>query len=217
MCHYIILPNKFLNFPPYCHFERKVTTCHNRTFSFANNSKIQNPNTNHQIPKIIKSKTLSWTCMSTTYTIVNPPILHTRHKPHQLTDAHTENETRAHRAPRITGPRVPVYVCIETLRGIPRFHHSRRPKVASQSSADRAGKQRLGSQVTHFFVYCWEEKRRSSKMLSYFTLACLVILYILFDVNYFLRIAFTIGYGRLFEKKKKIFEKTTIYGNFSII
>ncbi|OXU31033.1 hypothetical protein TSAR_006543 [Trichomalopsis sarcophagae] len=49
-------------------------------------------------------------------------------------------------------------------------------------------------------------------MLSYFTLACIAILYVLFDVNYFLRIAFTIGYGRLFQSKKKIFEKTTIYG-----
>lgn len=51
-------------------------------------------------------------------------------------------------------------------------------------------------------------------MISYFWLACITILYILFDVNYFLRIAFTIGYGRLFQKKKKIFEKTTIYGEF---
>lgn len=51
-------------------------------------------------------------------------------------------------------------------------------------------------------------------MISYFWLACVAILYVLFDVNYFLRIAFTIGYGRLFQKKQKIFEKTTIYGLF---
>lgn len=44
------------------------------------------------------------------------------------------------------------------------------------------------------------------------TMTIIAILYILFDVNYFLRIAFTIGWGRLFQKKKKVFEKTTIYG-----
>jgi len=44
---------------------------------------------------------------------------------------------------------------------------------------------------------------------SWFTIA---ILYILFDVNYFLRIIFTLGWGRLFEKKKKLFDETTIYG-----
>ncbi|XP_043286296.1 protein THEM6 [Venturia canescens] len=44
---------------------------------------------------------------------------------------------------------------------------------------------------------------------SWFTIA---ILYILFDVNYFLRIIFTIGWGRLFQKKKKLFDETTIYG-----
>ncbi|KAL7305019.1 protein THEM6-like [Trichogramma pretiosum] len=49
-------------------------------------------------------------------------------------------------------------------------------------------------------------------MISYFSLACICIAYVLFDVNYFLRILFTIGYGRLFQAKKKIFEKTSIYG-----
>ncbi|XP_013187852.2 protein THEM6 [Amyelois transitella] len=38
------------------------------------------------------------------------------------------------------------------------------------------------------------------------------ILYILWDVNYFLRIAFTIGIGRLFQKKCGINDTTTIYG-----
>ncbi|PBC34290.1 protein THEM6 [Apis cerana] len=46
--------------------------------------------------------------------------------------------------------------------------------------------------------------------------ACLLtialVLYILFDVNYFLRIVFTILTGRLFQKRKKIFDTTTIYG-----
>lgn len=49
-------------------------------------------------------------------------------------------------------------------------------------------------------------------MLCYFSVAAIAILYILFDVNYFLRIAFTIGWGRLFQKKKKLFEETTIHG-----
>lgn len=44
------------------------------------------------------------------------------------------------------------------------------------------------------------------------TLPIIAILYILFDVNYFLRIAFTIAWGRLFQKKAKIFDKTSIYG-----
>ncbi|CAK9819521.1 Protein THEM6 [Anthophora plagiata] len=46
--------------------------------------------------------------------------------------------------------------------------------------------------------------------------ACLItillVLYILFDVNYFLRIIFTITYGRLFQKRKNIFDTTVIYG-----
>ncbi|XP_053973796.1 protein THEM6 [Hylaeus volcanicus] len=43
-------------------------------------------------------------------------------------------------------------------------------------------------------------------------LAIALALYVLFDVNYFLRIGFTIGMGRLFHKKRKIFDTTTIYG-----
>ncbi|CAD1475221.1 unnamed protein product [Heterotrigona itama] len=46
--------------------------------------------------------------------------------------------------------------------------------------------------------------------------ACLVtvllVLYVLFDVNYFLRILFTLGSGRLLQKRKKIFDTTVIYG-----
>jgi hypothetical protein len=37
------------------------------------------------------------------------------------------------------------------------------------------------------------------------------LLYALFDVNYFIRIAFTIGFGRLFQKKMKVLEGSTIY------
>lgn len=49
-------------------------------------------------------------------------------------------------------------------------------------------------------------------MLCSCCVAIIAILYILFDVNYFLRIIFTIVWGRLFEKKKKLFDTTTIYG-----
>ncbi|KAJ8973110.1 hypothetical protein NQ317_014449 [Molorchus minor] len=38
------------------------------------------------------------------------------------------------------------------------------------------------------------------------------LLYILFDVNYFLRIIFTIGWGKLFDKRKKLDETTEVYG-----
>ncbi|KAJ0179856.1 hypothetical protein K1T71_004447 [Dendrolimus kikuchii] len=47
----------------------------------------------------------------------------------------------------------------------------------------------------------------------YCTIATIVALaYIFWDVNYFLRIAFTIGIGRLFQKKCGINDTTTIYG-----
>lgn len=36
--------------------------------------------------------------------------------------------------------------------------------------------------------------------------------YIFWDVNYFIRIAFTIGIGRLFQKKCGVNDTTTIYG-----
>ncbi|XP_046743226.1 protein THEM6-like [Diprion similis] len=49
-------------------------------------------------------------------------------------------------------------------------------------------------------------------MFCYCTVAIVAILYMLFDVNYFLRIAFTLSWGRLFQKKKKLFEETTIHG-----
>ncbi|CAH0560742.1 unnamed protein product [Brassicogethes aeneus] len=49
--------------------------------------------------------------------------------------------------------------------------------------------------------------------LCYTTLVTiLLILYVLFDVNYFIRIAFTIGYGKLFEKKKRVDDTTVVYG-----
>lgn len=44
-----------------------------------------------------------------------------------------------------------------------------------------------------------------------FALVFTFILYVLWDVNYFLRCVFTLGYGMLFQKKIKIMDKTTIY------
>ncbi|XP_023012106.1 protein THEM6 [Leptinotarsa decemlineata] len=40
----------------------------------------------------------------------------------------------------------------------------------------------------------------------------IALLYIFFDVNYFLRCLFTIGWGRLFQKNKKPDETTEVYG-----
>ncbi|XP_012232083.1 protein THEM6 [Linepithema humile] len=49
-------------------------------------------------------------------------------------------------------------------------------------------------------------------MLCTCCVAIIAILYFLFDVNYFIRIILTVAWGRLFEKKKKLFDTTTIYG-----
>lgn len=40
----------------------------------------------------------------------------------------------------------------------------------------------------------------------------IALLYIFWDVNYFIRIAFTIGWGRLFQKKINLGDTSTIYG-----
>lgn len=40
------------------------------------------------------------------------------------------------------------------------------------------------------------------------------LLYVFWDVHYFLRTAFTIGLGRLFQKKCGVRDTTTIYGKF---
>jgi hypothetical protein len=42
--------------------------------------------------------------------------------------------------------------------------------------------------------------------------SAIAFLYALFDVNYFIRIAFTIGYARLFQKKIKALDSSRIYG-----
>ncbi|XP_072745670.1 protein THEM6 [Anoplolepis gracilipes] len=49
-------------------------------------------------------------------------------------------------------------------------------------------------------------------MLCSCCMAIVAILYILFDVNYFVRIIATVLWGRVFEKKKKLLDTTTIYG-----
>lgn len=45
-----------------------------------------------------------------------------------------------------------------------------------------------------------------------FGLILLLILYVIWDVNYFIRCVFTVGLCRLFQRKRKINETTTIYG-----
>lgn len=41
----------------------------------------------------------------------------------------------------------------------------------------------------------------------------LLILYIIWDVNYFIRCIFTVVFGRLFQKKVKLTDTTSILGN----
>lgn len=43
-------------------------------------------------------------------------------------------------------------------------------------------------------------------------LVVVALLYMFWDVNYFIRILVTIGFGRLFDKKCKLNDATTIYG-----
>lgn len=45
-----------------------------------------------------------------------------------------------------------------------------------------------------------------------FWLVALLVLYIIWDVNYFIRCVFTVAMGRLFQRKRKITETTSIYG-----
>lgn len=46
-------------------------------------------------------------------------------------------------------------------------------------------------------------------MLCFVTL--LLILYVIWDVNYFLRCVFTLGFAHFFQKKRQVNEKSTIY------
>lgn len=57
---------------------------------------------------------------------------------------------------------------------------------------------------------CWGDRILSDMG---FGLILLLILYIIWDVNYFIRCVFTVALGRLFQRKRKINETTTIYGS----
>lgn len=64
----------------------------------------------------------------------------------------------------------------------------------------------------HFkFIY----SRQSDDMGCGLGALLLLVLYIIWDVNYFIRVVFTVGLGRLFQKKRKIVETTSIYGVFT--
>lgn len=45
-------------------------------------------------------------------------------------------------------------------------------------------------------------------------MATIAILYILFDVNYFLKFLFILVWGRLFDRNKKLLDTFTFYGKF---
>lgn len=47
-------------------------------------------------------------------------------------------------------------------------------------------------------------------------LAILLVLYIIWDVNYFVRFVFTVVLGKLFGKKTKITDETSIYGERNV-
>lgn len=49
-------------------------------------------------------------------------------------------------------------------------------------------------------------------VFCYCLVPVIAFLYVFFDVNYFLRIIFTVLLGRLFEKRGKVTDPTTIYG-----
>lgn len=48
--------------------------------------------------------------------------------------------------------------------------------------------------------------------MAFTFIACLLVLYAVWDLNYFIRCVFTLGYAHFFQKKQKITEKSTIYG-----
>lgn len=48
-------------------------------------------------------------------------------------------------------------------------------------------------------------------------LTWLLVLYILWDVNYFLHCVMTVFVGSLFQRKRAIGDTTTIYGDFSLV
>ena len=42
----------------------------------------------------------------------------------------------------------------------------------------------------------------------------LLVVYAIWDLNYFIRCICTLGYAHFFQKKRKVTEKTTIYSKF---
>lgn len=48
-------------------------------------------------------------------------------------------------------------------------------------------------------------------VMAFSFIAVLLILYAIWDLNYFLRCVFTLGYAHFFQKKRKVTEKTTVY------
>lgn len=94
-----------------------------------------------------------------------------------------------------------------------------KPVLRLQTSQSRSGQSSVDREEvcieSTYFCDVAQIARDTPTMLCSCCVAIIAILYILFDVNYFLRIIFTILWGRLFEKKKKLFDTTTIYGKFS--
>ncbi|KAG8223719.1 hypothetical protein J437_LFUL003625 [Ladona fulva] len=60
-------------------------------------------------------------------------------------------------------------------------------------------------------IYSLNLRNKLARMW-FFVVAFIALLYLLFDVNYFIRIIFTIGLARHFRRKVKPFEETVIYG-----
>ncbi|KAI8428949.1 hypothetical protein MSG28_007558 [Choristoneura fumiferana] len=54
------------------------------------------------------------------------------------------------------------------------------------------------------YIECWMKSMQISILVA--------LAYMFWDVNYFLRVAFTIGFGRLFQKKCGVNDTSTIYG-----
>lgn len=53
--------------------------------------------------------------------------------------------------------------------------------------------------------------------MAFSFLVLLLILYIIWDVNYFIRVVFTVVLGKVFGKKTKITETTSIYGKLLLL
>lgn len=54
-------------------------------------------------------------------------------------------------------------------------------------------------------------------LISWLSLIVVLLAYVLWDVNYFLRIIFTVGYALYFEDNVKPDETTTVYGKENFV